>query len=250
LAGWAIALIVTFGAPYGLGVLWLKHLSHPGVGPPPDPRAVPSAVHFVPEWLFGGLVLLGLLGLLLVRPPWVGRGLTALVGLLLIVGGLAAPWAANGVLTQFNRTGQHNYVTGPIPVSALGTTCDSYWTSGLPVGTGYMRWVLTNGSDSSCTTLAAYHGWQEKWQKNLPSNRWWANLHMYGNIAVAEKDINGKPNVLEGFKASDGRFLWLFSCGDGDPNNLSGTTYGATAVTVTCDRGQVQVDPKTGRQTP
>jgi serine/threonine protein kinase len=119
LIGWAIALIVTFGAPYGLGEWWLKHLSHPRVPPPPDARAVSSAVHFVPEWLFGGLVILGLLGLLLLRPPWTRRGLSVLAGLVLIAAGLAAPWAANGALTQFNRAGQHSYETGPIPISAL-----------------------------------------------------------------------------------------------------------------------------------
>jgi hypothetical protein len=242
---------VTFGAPYGLGEWWLKHLSHPGVPPPPDPRAVSPAAHFVPEWLFGGLVILGLLGLLLMRPPWTRRWLTVLAGLLLIGGGLAAPWAANSALTEFNRAGQHKYVTGPIATSALGGTCGTYWTSDLPVGTGYMRWVLTDSDSSSggCATLAAYHGWRERWHKHLGSNAWWENLHLYGNIAVAEKDISGKPNVLEAFNGSNGRLMWRFSCHDGDSSYLSDTTYRATAVTVTCARGQVRVDPKTGKQT-
>jgi hypothetical protein len=124
-----------------------------------------------------------------------------------------------------------------------------YWTSDLPVRTGYMRWVLTNSDGSGCASLVAYNGWQVAWQKHLGSSSWWENLHLYGNIAVAEKDISGKPNVLEAFNGSDGRFMWLFSCQDGDANALSDTTYGATVVTVTCDRGQVNVDPKTGRQT-
>ena len=249
LIGWAIALIVTFGAPYGLGQLWLKHLSHSAVSPPPDAQAVSSAVHFVPEWLFGGLVIAGLLGILLLRPRWPGRVPSVLAGLVLIAAGLAASWAANSALTSFNRAGQHNYVTGPIPISALGGTCSMYWTSDVPVGTGYMRWALTDSGGSGCATLAAYNGWMEVWHKNLGSTSWWESLHMYGNIAVVERDTSGKPNVLEGFNGSNGHFKWRFGCGDGDANDVSDTTYGATSITVTCDRGQVNVDPKTGHET-
>jgi hypothetical protein len=72
---------------------------------------------------------------------------------------------------------------------------------------------------------------------------------MYGNIAVAEKDISGQPNVLEGFKASSGKRLWVFSCHDGDSSYLTNTSYGSSVVTVSCARGQVDVNPQTGRQT-
>jgi serine/threonine protein kinase len=245
----AIFLIVTCGAPYGLGVWWSKHLSHPSVQPPVDPRALPTGAAFVPEWAFGALVILGLLGLTLLRPPWIGRGPRILAGLVLVAVSLAAPYAANTALSDFNRAGQTRYATGPIPPSALGGTCDMYWTSASATGTGYTRWVLTNGNNSGCTTLAAYHGWRESWHLQLSGNSWWQNLHMYGNIAVAEKDISGQPNVLEGFKASSGKRLWVFSCHDGDSSYLTNTSYGSSVVTVSCARGQVDVNPQTGRQT-
>ena len=249
LAGWAIALIVTFGAPYGLGVWWSKHLSHPLVQPPPDIRALPTGTTFLPEWAFGALVILGLLGLILLRPPWTGRAASVFGGVLLVAAGVAAPWAANTALTDFNRAGQNHYVTGPIPVSAVNGTCDSYWTSDAPVGTGYMRWVLTNDDDNGgCAALAAYHGWREAWQLQLGGSSWWQNLHMYQSTIVAEKDTQNEPNVLDGINSSNGRLLWTFSCQDGDASYLSDTAYGATDVTVTCARGQVNVDPQTGRQ--
>jgi serine/threonine protein kinase len=249
LVAWAIALIVTFGAPYGLGKWWSKHLSHPLVPAPPDVRALPTGTSFVPEWIFGGLVILGLLGLILLRPPWTGRIPSVFAGLVLTAAGLAAPWGANTALTDFHRAAHTRYTQGPIPVSALNGTCDEYWTSHDLVGSAYMRWVLTDSNNGGCTTLAAYHGWREAWHIRLNSNSWWTNLHMYGNIAVAEKDIGGQPNVLEAFKGSNGRLLWVFSCRDGDSSYLSDTSYGSSVITVTCARGQVDVNPRTGRQT-
>jgi serine/threonine protein kinase len=246
---WAIALIVTFGAPYGLGMWWHKRFSHPSVRPPANIKAIPAGFTFVPEWVFGALVIAALLGLILLRPPWTGRAASVVAGLVLVAAGLAAPWAGNTTLTAFNRAGQHRYTTGPIPISALNGTCDSYWTSDYLVGSGYMRWVLTDNNGSDCATLAAYRGWRERWHVHMGSNGWWANLHMYGNIAVAEKDISGQPNVLEGFNGTNGRLLWVFSCDDGNDNYLSNTSYGSSVVTVTCARGQVNVNPHTGRQT-
>jgi hypothetical protein len=79
------------------------------------------------------------------------------------------------------------------------------------------------------------------------SNAWWANLHMYGNLVVAERDVENHPNVLEGFRAYGGKRKWTFSCHDGNPSYLTNTTYGSTSITVSCAR-QVTISPQTGRQ--
>ena len=42
-----------------------------------------------------------------------------------------------------------------------------------------------------------------------------------------------------------GHRLWAFFC-SGD-SYLQNSTYGATAITLTRERGQVTVDPKTGK---
>jgi serine/threonine protein kinase len=245
----AVFLIVTYGAPYGLGVWWFKQHSHPTVPPPPDLRALPGGATFVPQWVFGGLVILGLLGLLLMRPPWIGRVPRILTGLLLVAGALAAPAVANSMLTAFDRTGQRDYATGPIPLSAFNGTCDDYWTSNNPDDGAYLRWVLTDTENQGCGTLTAYRGWREVWHVAAASTGWWQNLHLYGSIAVAEKDTEGEPNVLDGFNASDGHLKWVFSCGDGNDSYLTNTSYGASDVTVTCARGQVNVNPRTGKAT-
>jgi hypothetical protein len=194
-------------------------------------------------------VIIGLLGIVLLRPPWIGRIGRILAGLVLVGSGLAAPSAANAALTAFNRAGQHSYATGPIPLSALGETCDSYWTSDGPVGTGgYMRWALTDSNGNNCTDLAAYHGWHKVWQVGTSGDSWWQNLHMYGDVIVAERDTEGAPNVLDGINDSNGHLLWLFSCGDGNDSYLSDTSYGSSTITVTCERGSVTVSPDTGKQ--
>ena len=104
---------------------------------------------------------------------------------------------------------------------------------------------------SSCGVLAEFVGWHAKWQRKLnTSDATWANLHMYDsdNVLVAEEDPMGQPNVLDGFDRMTGRKLWVFSCGDGDDKYVADTTYSATSISVTCDRGTVTVDPKTGKE--
>jgi serine/threonine protein kinase len=251
--GWiylAICLIVTFGLPYGLGLWWLKQHGHAVVPPPPNPRALPGGATFLPQWAFGALVIAGLLGVTFLRPPWTGRISRILAGLALIGAGVAAPSAANAALTAFNRAGQQRYTTGPIPISALGGTCDSYWTSNTLVGSGFMRWALTDAnSNNVCGDLVAYQGWHEVWHVGVGSTSWWQNLHMYGDVIVAERDTGGAPNVLDGINDSNGHLLWLFSCGDGNDSYLSDTSYGSSTISVTCARGQVTVDPRTGKAT-
>lgn len=54
--------------------------------------------------------------------------------------------------------------------------------------------------------------------------------------------------MLDGINDSNGHLLWRFSCNDGDDSYLSDTSYSSDTITVTCERGQVEVDPKTGKQ--
>ena len=118
-------------------------------------------------------------------------------------------------------------------------------------GTAYMRWVLAGSANdgSNCGVLGAFVGWHSKWQRKLDtSDASWASLYMYGNVLVAEEDPSGQPNVLDGFDKTTGHKLWVFSCGDGDDSYVANTTYGSTAITVTCERGQVTVNPQTGKQ--
>jgi hypothetical protein len=68
------------------------------------------------------------------------------------------------------------------------------------------------------------------------------------HLLVVEEDQMGKPNVLDGFDRTTGHKVWVFSCGDGDRSDVADTTYGATSISVTCDRGTVTVNPKTGKE--
>lgn len=45
-----------------------------------------------------------------------------------------------------------------------------------------------------------------------------------------------------------GHKLWVIFCGDGNDSYLQNTTYEGTAITVTCESGQVTVNPKTGER--
>lgn len=246
---WAVLLAATYLLPHWLGVEWLKSHTDVTVPFPPNIQVMPGGWNFVPQWIFGALVILGVFGLTLMRPPWPGRGPIVFAGLLLLGAAFVAPAAANAALTSYYQHGDKRYNTGPIPVAVLNGTCGGeYWTSNDPVGAGYMRWVLTNGSGSDCATLAAYDGWREVWDKNLDSNTaYWAGFYSYPGLIVAEEDGQGTPNLLRGFAQDTGKLEWTFSCGDGNASYLSGTTYGSDAITVTCARGNVTINPQTGK---
>jgi hypothetical protein len=229
---------------------WTAHQARVTALPPPNPHALPTGAAFVPQWIFGGLVILAVLGVILLRPPWGGgRWPRLLAGFTLIAAAFFAPTAASKTISAYNQAGQTRYHDGPVPLSAFTATCDEYWTSDAPVaGTAYMRWVLTGPASGQCGALAAYVGWHLKWQHDLAvGHATWASLYMYGNVIVAEQDPLGHPNVLDAFDKATGRQLWVFSCGDGNDSYVSGTEYGATAITVTCARGQVTVNPRTGK---
>jgi len=265
---WAILtvlVIASYLVPHALGTAlekwwsegvlptwWTSHQTKITVAPPPNLAALPSGANFVPQWIFGGLVILIVLAVILLRPPWNGRWPQLLIALALAVTAFFAPSLANKAVNAYNKDGQAAYNNGPISLKAFDHTCNSYWTTDEPVsGTAYMRWVLAGSASdgSSCGELAAFVGWRAKWQRQLnTSDASWASLYMYGNVLVAEEDPSGQPNVLDGFDKMTGRELWVFSCDDGDDSYVANTTYRPTAITVTCERGQVTVNPQTGRQ--
>ncbi len=268
---WAILtvlVVASYLVPHALGTAlekwwsqgvlptwWTSHQTQVTVAPPPNLAALPGGANFVPQWIFGGLVILIVLALILLRPPWGGRWPQMLIALVLVAAAFFAPTFANDAINAYHKDGQTAYKVGPVSLKAFDHTCDHYWTTNEPVEgtTSYMRWVLAGSASDggSCGVLAAFAGWQVKWQRKLnTSNATWANLHMYDsdNVLVAEEDPSGQPNVLDGFNRMTGHKLWVFSCGDGDASYLQNATYGATAITVTCERGQVTVNPKTGKQ--
>ena len=265
---WAIftvLVIASYLVPHALGTAlekwqtqgvlptwWTSHQTQVTVAPPPNLEAVPGGANFVPQWIFGGLVILIVLAVILLRPPWGGRWPQALIALALAVAAFFAPTAAAKAINAFNQHGQTAYNTGPVSLKAFDHTCANYWTTNEPVvGTAYMRWVLAGSASdgSACGVLAAFVGWHAKWQRKLDtSNATWANLYMYGNVLVAEEDPEGHPNMLDGFNKMTGHKLWGFSCRDGNDSYLQDTTYGSASITVTCARGQVTVNPQTGKQ--
>ncbi|MGD0068778.1 MAG: hypothetical protein ABSB76_35770, partial [Streptosporangiaceae bacterium] len=265
---WAIltALVVaTYLAPHALGTVlekwwsqgvlpswWTSHQTQVTVAPPPNLAALPGGANFVPQWIFGGLVILIALAVILLRPPWGGRWPQILLALALAAAAFFAPTAASKAINTYNHAGQTQYNVGPVSLKAFDHTCGEYWTTDEPVaGTAYMRWVLAGSASdgNDCGVLGAFVGWRVKWQHKLnTSDATWVNLHMYGNVLVAEDDPSGQPNVLDGFDKMTGHKLWVFSCGDDDDNYLQNTTYGSTAITVSCERGQVTVNPQTGKQ--
>ena len=69
---WAVILIVTVGAPIGLGILWHKHLMSLNTSPPPDPRAIPGGKNMAtygPEFVFGAAVVAACLAWPCSAPP-------------------------------------------------------------------------------------------------------------------------------------------------------------------------------------
>lgn len=228
---WAIALIVTAAAPLGLGDLWWRdHLMSVTSLPPPDVSAIPGGAAMIghlPEYVFGTLVLTGLLGLVFLRPPWpAGRAGIVMAGLVLAGAGASAVPAANATADRLDTAGQHAYQTGPVPISVLGTTCGDYWTSDLPVDGSYARWALAGQSDGDgdCGAVVGYAGWSLSWQVPASRNEYFAALASYSdNLLVAEETGQSVPGRLVGINDAGGKTLWSWRC----PGraSISGVTF-------------------------
>jgi hypothetical protein len=216
-AWWALAIAITVAGPLYLGRLWWHgHLMSVATSPPPDPRAIPGGAKmlaYAPEYLFGFLILLGLLGLVFLRPPWTrGRVPFALLGVVLAGLGVSAPWLADATANTFSKDGWHSYTRGPIPASALGQTCGTYWTSSLPVNGSYRRWALVNPDGSGdCTTIAGYAGWRQMWSVTVHGADHYATLGSYPDgVLIAVKQ--GGAGALVAYSEHKGRELWRWQC--------------------------------------
>lgn len=198
----AVALAVTAAGPIGLGIsVWRDHLMSLAATPPPDLRAVPGGaqmMNYLPAYVFGVLVLAGLLGLALLRPPWdAGRVPSVVAGAALIALGAASPILANATAGSLARAGRHAYQLGPVPISVLGQTCGEYWTSNAPVNGSYRRWALVGPTGSGgCSGIVAYHGWREAWSASAPGGSYYVALGSYGHDVMAAVRQGGNDRVV------------------------------------------------------
>lgn len=217
----ALILAVTVVVPVALGIwVWQRYLMSVASAPPPNLRAVPGGAlvgKYAPEYLFGVLALVGLLGLVLVRPPWTsGRASTALAGVLLIAVGGASQWAANTAANHLYAAGWSTYDRGPIPVSALGRTCGESWTNATRVHGSFPSWVLMRARQPGhCATVAEYLGWRQVWAVSASGYQSYIGLGAYKNGVLVTVRESGTRVGLIGLDEVNGAALWHWRCPGG-----------------------------------
>jgi hypothetical protein len=222
----AVIAAVTVLVPWGVGHLWWRRkLVETTVAPPRDLRALPTGHTFVPEYVFGLLVVAGVLGLVLVRPPWRGRVVSLLAGLVLIGGGLASQRAANAIADAYNRAGVHAYASGPVPTKVIGTVCGGdVWTSTTPVAGVRWRYTLVS-HDGECGRMVGYAGWHRVWRRDAAGADSFADLASSGGTLVVREVRQSAPNRLLAVAEHTGHVQWRWSC-PGGQNVISVTYHG------------------------
>ena len=269
--GCAIFLLLTCAAPWYLGKVWIEHrivvglpwwdASQPVLPAQPWIVALNAGYDFMIRYVFGGAVVLGLLGAALLMPPWRGRRPARIVVAAVLFAALPmAPQAAAFVSDQFAQAAATSYTEGPIPTGRIAqTVCGQVWTSQSPVGTSYHRYALAGApGTSTCTMLVGYSGWRQYLRVNAAKNGSFTSLASYPGMLVARMDISGSPNQLLGVNATTGKVAWHYACPDRKAAYLDGEVYhgvndsGPYAkdvpyIQVTCAKGVVKVNPQTGK---
>lgn len=219
---WAAIAAVTVLGPWLLGHYWWRpNLVEVTATPPTDLRALPPGHGFVPEYVFGLLVVGGLLGLVLIRPPWKGRIASLVVGLILVAAALESPKIANAVVDKYNSAGTHAYASGPVPAKVMGQVCGDVWTSTTPVAGVSWRYTLVNGG-GECTRMVAYAGWHRIWRRKI-DNGSYDELAFSGGTLVVREVRQSEPNRLLAVADATGKVRWHWSCPAEE--NVSGVTY-------------------------
>lgn len=254
----AFAAIITLLLPTLIGhLLWRQFLLDVAQKEPPDRRVMTALAWLVPDWAFGSIVIAGVLGIVLLRPPWPGRLVRVLVGALLIVTSLFAPSAANAITGEFRKKGMHDYTTGPISVAALGHTCGAGFSRRESGHGPFWRYGLVEVTNSSsvCSEMVGYRAWQRVWRLRA-SAAGFHDLGLYGGTLVAVQEHGGTTNGLVGVNRLTGKVRWRWKCPHG--KNVSVVTYPwvgtktddparVASISATCADGGVHALAFTGR---
>jgi hypothetical protein len=167
------------------------------------------------------LVVCGLLGIVLARPPWNGRIRSLVAGLILVAAGLASSRAANAVADKYNSAGVNAYADGPVPTKVMGQVCGDVWTSDNPAGGISWRYTLVD-SGGDCTRMVAYRGWHRVWRRKADSGTYDDLGSSAGTLVVREVRPTA-PNRLLAVAESTGKVQWHWSCPGGQ--NVTDVTY-------------------------
>jgi hypothetical protein len=215
--------------------------------------ALATAEKYVPDATFGALVLVGVLGLLLLRPRW-SRTTTGfrLFGAVCLLAGASCVPASNAIESAFVHRAERIYALGPIPTSRLVSTCGSDLTSDRPRHGSYIRTTLVSSTDrfgeGGCTELNQYSGWRVNWVLFAPRNSIFYSLGFPGRHLVVRDDVGGHPNVLLGVSYKTGHIAWRWQCpGPANPSFLTSEEYHPSYVEVRCADGRHKISPRTGR---
>ncbi len=248
--------LLTFILPFQLGQhLWAPTVDGSVSGQKFWP-AVSGLIEYLPSYVFGSLILLGIAGgLMLLLPPRRRQSAPrVLVIAPTLLAALAAPAAAGSTRQAFIDAGWTAYTVGPISEKAIGPTCGSPWTAPKAVEGAYDRYALVLPDErlQGCRKIQAYHAWQETWSYPAPAKSSMTQMLAYfsDGVIVIRQDTPGNPGKLIGLKSTNGKVKWQWQCPSkkaGYPNSLYGMSSSVPNVYADCADRTYVISIETGK---
>ncbi len=217
--------------------------------------AVSRLVEYMPPYVFGALILIGIAGgVMLLLPPWRRQSAPRIMVIALaLLAAVAAPTAAGATRQAFIDAGWTAYTVGPISEKAIGPMCGSPWTAPEAVPGTVNRYALVSPDQTTkrCRKLQAYHAWQKSWFYQAPSAKSsLVDMYAYNRarVIVVREDTLGGPNRLIGVNLDNGKVKWTWQC----PKSKAGYPRAVRAqdssyVYADCADGTRTVDIQTGK---
>lgn len=207
-----VILIITAVVPILLGhLVWRPLLMHV-TEKQPDSRVMGRATWLIPDLAFGTLVLLGLLGVSFLPPPWRNRRGWVSVGVVLVGASLFAPFVANKMTDNLRASGAETYRNGPITTKALGRTCGLGFLRRQPGDGAYWRYALVGEKGSlSCSEMVGYLGWKQVWRLR-PRDGTIRYIGLFKDTLTAVQHQQGGSDELVGVNRLTGKTRWRWRC--------------------------------------
>lgn len=204
----AVFVLGTGLIPFGIG----HYAWRPRFAPSyrvPDPRVLPQAVYWLPEYVFGAGAILAVVFLALILPPRPRSGLGSTLALLAAAAGLGLAGTAHNRLQSL---AQDRYVHAGIRESAVASNCRRplvRWSTGAPDGT----YVWTATRSRNCAKTVVYRGWVAHWSEDAhKGTRVLAVAHFTGLIAELTGTSSGRPDMLLVRTDVTGKQAWSYRC--------------------------------------
>ena len=213
--GWAAACLITAAGPWYAGhLLWRSRwaVAHTL----PDPRVLSGWEKFVPDYLFGAGLVIGLVGLCMLRPT---RGLTpeaVISGIMLLLVPVGGYYAAGAADEGLYRAALSTYANGARPSDTIPGKCDTIrWTwKDTPI-----TWTLVRvgASGSPPCSVVAYRGWRRAWVRRPATHSSFNEMQGYGRLLLVTQGSDPglgytKLRSVVALDRKTGKTKWAFVC--------------------------------------